>query len=119
MTDEWDDYNVRDEPAPRPTRTETVIQAATERVVKAPNVRARALKYGPTTLLGSRGFRALRSQAQNLEWTNDPSRDLDRLMAVYRDWAHRMYPKFVFRDFVDKTEKQCRTQSMKVGRQDD
>lgn len=41
--------------------------------------------------------------------------DLDRIMALYRDWAHYLYPKFQFRDFVDKTERHCRTTTMKVG----
>lgn len=133
--EEWsdDDYDVeehdggneegREEPnGTRPAATaraaEEIIKAATSRAVRnatsAPR-RPRAPPYSASTLLGSRGFRVLRHRAISLAAsTKDEVQDLDQVMRLYREWAHYMYPKFVFRDFVDKTERLCRTAPMKV-----
>lgn len=39
--------------------------------------------------------------------------DLDKLMLFYREWAHYMYPKFKFTDFVTKVRKECSGKLMK------
>lgn len=39
---------------------------------------------------------------------------LNQLMRIYREWIISMYPKFKFRDTVDKTERHCRTAPLKA-----
>lgn len=69
------------------------------------------------SLLGPKGFKMLREMSREyLQFTDDPVRDLDTLIKLYHDWTQAMYPKFQFRDTIDKIERHCRTAPMKVGR---
>lgn len=104
----------------------------------------RAPKLQASTLLGPNGFRLLRrlshnasapidldSSIPNGDTDNchledvDPKasrrmqrqrdlRQFDRIMASYRDWTHKLYPKYKFRDLVIKIERLCRTPTLKV-----
>lgn len=136
---DWDDYGVSDGEAaggeasarqvggsghhlPPPTaRNAAILRAATERAIRQSSstraARPRAPPFGVSTLLGPRGFRRLRQAAAKLPPSDpaNPAQGLDRLMILYRDWVHQMYPKFVFADVIDKTERICRTAPMKVG----
>jgi hypothetical protein len=121
--EEWDEYNVEDDTTePVTNRTDKVIRDAMERAVRksttttatARPTRPLAPRLNPTMLLGDRGFRKLRQMSTKIQFTNDTVRNLDTFMTIYRDWAHQMYPKFVFRDFIDKIERQCRLAPMKA-----
>lgn len=141
MEDNWseDEYGVEDDleeeeenqdgiglRPPTATRlNEAIIKAATNRAVRNATTSAPRRPRGPTysadTLLGPRGFRVLRERAASLVAaaageSNAVERELDEVMRLYREWAHHMYPTFIFRDFVDKTERLCRTAPMKVHR---
>lgn len=67
------------------------------------------------SLLGPKGFKLLREMGrEHLHPASDPTRDLDTLVRLYRDWTRAMYPRFQFRDTLDKIERHCRTASMRV-----
>jgi hypothetical protein len=99
----------------------------------------KAPKFQASILLGPDGFRLLRRLAHKMnvhsaEPLETPSesegaetshrnrrreqdlRHFDLIMSTYRDWMHRMYPKFKFRDLVVKTERLCRTAPLKAYR---
>lgn len=134
MVDNWEDYDVPEENVPvgdkvpvkaasgqsnyQASRNAAILKEATERALRQSSstrpTRPRAPPFGATTLLGPKGFRRLREAAAKLNFSGNTGQDLDRVMTLYRDWVHQVYPKFIFTDVVDKTEKVCRTAPMKV-----
>ncbi|KAJ3295633.1 hypothetical protein HK104_002438 [Borealophlyctis nickersoniae] len=40
--------------------------------------------------------------------------DLEKLMTFYNIWAHNLFPKMNFQDFVQKTEKVCRERRVRI-----
>lgn len=47
---------------------------------------------------------------------SDQAEDLRRLMHKMENWAHRLYPKLQFEEFIDKVEKLGKKKEVQVGR---
>lgn len=47
---------------------------------------------------------------------SDQAEDLQRLMHKMENWAHRLYPKLQFEEFIDKVEKLGKKKEVQVGR---
>lgn len=58
-------------------------------------------------LLGPRGLPCLASEFRNVEFQGEghEAEDLDELMSHLEHWAHRLYPKMMFDDCLEKIEK--------------
>lgn len=46
--------------------------------------------------------------------SRDKTHDLERLFRMYYAWTHRLFPKYQFRDTVERVEKLCRARRMTV-----
>ncbi|VDD81951.1 unnamed protein product [Mesocestoides corti] len=63
-------------------------------------------KLDPPTLLGERGLPALVKELERVQFKGRgyEFEDLEKLMFVYESWAHRMLPKFLFNDVLERLE---------------
>lgn len=77
------------------------VPAAKRRGVKRPH-----FKLDSQRLTSDRGLPALRSLFNNIHFKGKghESEDLRVLMQSMENWAHRLYPKLQFDDFIDKVE---------------
>uniref|UniRef100_A0A3Q2NQP3 TIMELESS-interacting protein n=1 Tax=Fundulus heteroclitus TaxID=8078 RepID=A0A3Q2NQP3_FUNHE len=78
------------------------VPAAKRKVVKRPQP-----KLDSQRLVSERGLPALRSLFDNVRFRGKghEAEDLRLLMHKMENWAHRLYPKLQFEDFVDRVEK--------------
>ncbi|KAF8580872.1 Swi3-domain-containing protein [Ramaria rubella] len=74
-------------------------------------------KLDEERLLGHDGFPRLIKEHKSFKVTGKghEAADLERLFRIYHAWTHKMYPKFQFRDTVDRVEKLCRSRRMAVN----
>lgn len=77
------------------------VPAAKRRGVKRPH-----FKLDSQRLTSDRGLPALRSLFNNIHFKGKghEAKDLRVLMQSMENWAHRLYPKLQFDDFIDKVE---------------
>ncbi|XP_072527605.1 TIMELESS-interacting protein [Salminus brasiliensis] len=77
------------------------VPAAKRRTVKRPQP-----KLDSQRLLSERGLPALRTLFDDVKFKGKghEAEDLKVLMQKMENWAHRLYPKFQFEDFIDKLE---------------
>lgn len=70
-------------------------------------------------LMGERGFSYLRNNnAQLINSLRGPSNELhdaQKIVELFREWHHLMYPKNTFTDFARRVEKLCRSKNAKVS----
>ncbi|XP_039997278.1 TIMELESS-interacting protein [Xiphias gladius] len=78
------------------------VPAAKRRGVKRPQP-----KLDSQRLISERGLPALRTLFDNVQFKGKghEAADLRLLMQKMENWAHRLYPKLQFEDFIDKVEK--------------
>ncbi|XP_069572038.1 TIMELESS-interacting protein isoform X1 [Brachyistius frenatus] len=78
------------------------VPAAKRRGVKRPQP-----KLDSQRLISERGLPALRTLFDNVRFKGKghEAEDLRLLMQKMENWAHRLYPKLQFEDFIDKVEK--------------
>lgn len=64
-------------------------------------------KLDTRRLLGPRGLPCLKQEFENVTFNGrgHEEEDLDTLMVHLEHWAHRLYPKMMFDDCLDKIEK--------------
>ncbi|KAJ1922532.1 chromosome segregation in meiosis- protein [Tieghemiomyces parasiticus] len=81
-------------------------------------VRKRRLvhKLDADRLLAPDGLPYVKQEGPKLKFYGDgfEASDLARLMQFYQVWAHRLYPKLTFPEFIAETEKQCSQKRMKA-----
>ncbi|RUS25653.1 hypothetical protein BC938DRAFT_471839 [Jimgerdemannia flammicorona] len=67
-------------------------------------------------LLSNKGLSQLRHKGLKLRFQGkgNEAKDLRKLMNFYQIWAHALYPRVQFRDFVRKAEKTCREKRCRV-----
>ncbi|KAM6950631.1 LOW QUALITY PROTEIN: TIMELESS-interacting protein [Lycodopsis pacificus] len=78
------------------------VPAAKRKGVKRPQP-----KLDSQRLISERGLPALRTLFDNVRFKGrgHEAEDLQLLMHKMENWAHRLYPKLQFEDFIDKVEK--------------
>ncbi|MEQ2256387.1 hypothetical protein ILYODFUR_023677 [Ilyodon furcidens] len=78
------------------------VPAAKRKVVKRPQP-----KLDSQRLISERGLPALRTLFDNVRFKGKghEAEDLQLLMQKMENWAHRLYPKLQFEDFVERVEK--------------
>ncbi|MED6257594.1 hypothetical protein ATANTOWER_027656 [Ataeniobius toweri] len=78
------------------------VPAAKRKVVKRPQP-----KLDSQRLISERGLPALRTLFDNVRFKGKghEAEDLRLLMQKMENWAHRLYPKLQFEDFVERVEK--------------
>ncbi|XP_038162788.1 TIMELESS-interacting protein [Cyprinodon tularosa] len=78
------------------------VPAAKRKVVKRPQP-----KLDSQRLISDRGLPALRTLFDNVRFKGKghEAEDLRLLMHKMENWAHRLYPKLQFEDFIDRVEK--------------
>jgi hypothetical protein len=95
-----------------PTHVETIKNGTKKRRTTGP-------KLDFNLLMGERGFSHLRNNnAQLINSLRGPSNELhdaQRIVELFREWHHLMYPKNTFNDFAKRVEKLCRSKSAKVS----
>ncbi|KZV69501.1 Swi3-domain-containing protein [Peniophora sp. CONT] len=71
-------------------------------------------KLDENRLLGELGFPQLMKDTKYFvpKGKGQEAKDLDRVMELYRMWAHRMWPKDKFKDTVQRVEKLCHSRRM-------
>ncbi|VDB83037.1 unnamed protein product [Peniophora sp. CBMAI 1063] len=71
-------------------------------------------KLDENRLLGEFGFPQLIKDTKGFvpRGKGQEAKDLDRVMELYRMWAHRMWPKDKFKDTVQRVEKLCHSKRM-------
>ncbi|KAK9469443.1 replication fork protection component Swi3-domain-containing protein [Lipomyces arxii] len=76
------------------------------------------VKLDAEKLLSSNGLVSIRSQAPKVKFKGKRReyRDLGRLLQCYRQWAHALFPKAQFANFLAQTEKLGRSGPLKVAR---
>ncbi|KIJ44036.1 hypothetical protein M422DRAFT_47539 [Sphaerobolus stellatus SS14] len=100
--------------APRPIGLSSSPPAKNEEKVKTKRVIA---KLNEERLLGPDGFPRLIKEYKSFKprGKGREAQDLERLMAMYHGWTHKLFPKFQFGDTVDRVEKLCRKRRMLVN----
>ncbi|KAI8615182.1 replication fork protection component Swi3-domain-containing protein [Chytriomyces sp. MP71] len=85
---------------------------------KAKRVRREVAKLDADRLLSPSGLDALVGIAKNikLKGKRHEFEDLQQIMFQYQKWGHQVFPKVVFRSFLETTEKICRERRVKVWR---
>lgn len=78
------------------------VPAAKKKGVKRPQP-----KLDSQRLISDRGLPALRTLFQNVRFKGKghEAEDLRQLMQKMENWAHRLFPKLQFEDFIDRVEK--------------
>ncbi|XP_024118962.1 TIMELESS-interacting protein [Oryzias melastigma] len=82
------------------------------RLADVPDTKRRSVKrprpkLDSQRLISEKGLPALRSLFHNVHFKGKghEAEDLRLLMQKMENWAHRLYPRFQFEDFIDKVEK--------------
>ncbi|KAF9127032.1 hypothetical protein BGX30_014980 [Mortierella sp. GBA39] len=81
--------------------------------------RAKVVRLDSEKLLGIQGFPMLMAQGKRFKIRNkhrtsaekdaNSKRNLADLMILYQTWAHNLFPKSTFRDFILQTEAKCKS----------
>ncbi|KAM7405649.1 hypothetical protein PAMP_000083 [Pampus punctatissimus] len=89
------------------------VPAAKRKGVKRPQP-----KLDSNRLTSERGLPALRTLFDNVHFKGKghEAEDLRLLMQKMENWAHRLFPKLQFEDFIDKVEKLGNKKEVQVGR---
>lgn len=75
------------------------------------------IKLDLTRILGDKGFRFLLSKAENyfeFKGKGYEASDLNKVMSLYQEWAHSLYPRLTFYDVIKTIEKKCHSKLAKV-----
>ena len=78
---------------------------------KTPSARKTVNKprLNASLLLSPKGFAALRNTPIG---SSHP--DLDRVIAIYREWSNELFNGYHFEDFIDKVERECHSKYLQV-----
>lgn len=70
-------------------------------------------------LMGERGFSYLRNNnaqlINSLRGSSNELHDAQKIVELFREWHHLLYPKNTFADFTKRVEKLCRSRNAKVS----
>lgn len=75
-------------------------------------------KLTPEKLLHINGFNRLINQSKNKKFTKDSTRNLNDLMQSIHVWAHEVFPKSNFKEFIRECEKICKTKRLRYYHQE-
>lgn len=125
--DEYDSYDVPEEPLFKHTgsdeavdgfddENDTTLGAAEEVVVRT---RRKIAKLDDTKLLGPQGIPKLKQKViprLKFKGKGHERRDLAKILGAYQIWAHELFPKANFADFIAICKKAGASRSLKVHR---
>lgn len=75
------------------------------------------IKLDLTRILGDKGFRFLLSKAENyfeFKGKGYETSDLNKIISLYQEWAHSLYPRLTFYDVIKTIEKKCHSKLAQV-----
>ncbi|KAF9562696.1 hypothetical protein EC968_005178 [Mortierella alpina] len=85
--------------------------------------RVKVIRLDAEKLMGEKGFPVLINNGKRLkirqkykdtaEKQANAKQNLEDLMRLYQTWAHNLFPKATFRDFIVQAENKCKTKQLK------
>ncbi|KAI9094890.1 replication fork protection component Swi3-domain-containing protein [Phlyctochytrium arcticum] len=96
----------------------TAAEKKAERQAEEKAARAvrRYVKLDAERILGADGLPRLRRLSTKMKFKGrgHEYEDLQKLMAFYQIWAHRLFPKLQFNSFITRAEKVCREKRLRI-----
>ncbi|XP_034940425.1 protein TIPIN homolog [Chelonus insularis] len=83
------------------TRRKVVPKGTTKRIIRNPQPKLNAQR-----LIGPKGIHTIENYFESFKFygKGHEKKDLDRIMKRLEHWAHRLFPKYQFDDFLEKAE---------------
>ncbi|KAI8049488.1 replication fork protection component Swi3-domain-containing protein [Syncephalis plumigaleata] len=118
-----DSYDVSTAVANKPTEVESITASTTTTApVEEPTpstTRRPMAKLNSDRLLSENGLPWIKLHAKRVKLSGEKgpaarAQDLKKILRFYEMWAHRLYPRYGFREFTLRAEKICHSRRMQI-----